>query len=74
MHCSHVNFSMIQILNFGEDEIVSMFYACGLHLLCIVPILIIQPYSVKHDLFVVAITFVSSGMFISHRGFYVVTN
>jgi hypothetical protein len=32
----------IQILNFGEDEIASVFYACGLHVLCIVPILIIH--------------------------------
>ena len=40
---------MIQISNFGEDEIVSMFYACGLHALYIVPMLIIQPHSGKHD-------------------------
>ena len=40
---------MIQISNFREDEIVCMFYACGLHVLCIVPMLIIHPYSGKHD-------------------------
>jgi len=49
MHCSHVNFSMIQISNFGEDEIVSMFYACDLLVLCIISMLIIHPYSGKHD-------------------------
>jgi len=36
--------AMIQISNFWEDEIVSMFYACGLHVLCIVPMLIIHPH------------------------------
>jgi len=41
---------MIQISNFGEDEIGSMFYACGLHVLCIVPMLIIHPHSGKHDI------------------------
>ena len=40
---------MIQISNFGEDEIVSGFYACALHVLCIVRILIIHPHSGKHD-------------------------
>jgi hypothetical protein len=34
---------VIQILNFGEDEIISMFYACGLHVLCIVLMLICTP-------------------------------
>jgi hypothetical protein len=34
---------MIQISKFGEDEIISMFYACGLHVLCIVPISVIHP-------------------------------
>ena len=41
---------MIQILNFEEDEIVCMFYACGLHVLCIVPMLIIHLHSGKHDI------------------------
>ena len=40
---------MIQISNFGVDEIVCMFYACGLHVLCIVSVLIIHIYSGKHD-------------------------
>jgi hypothetical protein len=59
---------MIEISNFGEDEIVSMFYACGLHVLCIVPMLIIHPNSGKHDVgggnYIV-----SSGISISWRGF-----
>jgi hypothetical protein len=38
-----------QISNFGEDEIVSMFYAHGLHVLCIVPKLIIHWHSGKCD-------------------------
>ena len=41
--------AMIQISNFGEDEIVSMFYAWGLYVLCMVPMLIIHPHSVNHD-------------------------
>jgi len=41
--------AMIQISNFEEDEIVCMFYACGLHVLCIVPMLIIHLYNGKHD-------------------------
>ena len=40
---------MIQILNFGGDEIVSVFYACDLPVLCIVLMLIIHPYGGKHD-------------------------
>jgi hypothetical protein len=35
--------------NFLEDEIVSMFYMCGLHVLCIVPMLIIHLHVRKHD-------------------------
>ena len=35
--------------NFGDYEIVSMFYACGLHVLCIVSMLFIHPHIVKHD-------------------------
>jgi hypothetical protein len=38
-----------QILNFREDEIVSMFYAHGLHVLCIVPKLITHRHSGKCD-------------------------
>jgi hypothetical protein len=34
---------MIQISKFGEDEIISMFYACGLYVLCIVPMSVIHP-------------------------------
>jgi len=63
---------MIKISNFGEDKIVSMFYACGLHILCIVPMLIIHPYSGKHDV-VEAITVVLGEMSISPRDFYAVT-
>ena len=40
---------MIQISNFGQDDIVCMFYACGLQILCIVSMLIIYIYSRKHD-------------------------
>ena len=40
---------MIQISNIEEDEIVFMFYACGLHILCIVPMLIMHLDSGKHD-------------------------
>jgi hypothetical protein len=40
---------LIQILNFREDETVSIFYACCLHVLCIIPILIIHLESEKHD-------------------------
>jgi hypothetical protein len=46
-HDSIFNF---QFSNFEEDEIISMFYACGLHVLCIVPMLIIHPHSGKHDI------------------------
>jgi len=63
---------MIQILNFGEDKIVSMFYACGLHVLCIIPILIIHPI-VESMMLVEAITVVLGGISISRRGFYAVT-
>ena len=62
--------AMIQISNFGEDEIVSMFYACGLHLLYIAPMLIIHPRSEKHD---VGGGNYDCGMSISRRGFYAVT-
>ena len=48
------------------------FYACGLHVLCIVLMLIIHPYSGKHDV-VEAITVVLGEMSISRRGFYAVT-
>ena len=41
--------AIFQISNFEEDEIVSMFYACGLHVLCIVSMLFIHPHIVKHD-------------------------
>ena len=64
--------AMIQISNFREDKIVSMFYACGLYVLCIVPMLIIHPYSWKHDV-VEAITVGSGGMSISWRLFFAVT-
>ena len=63
--------AIFQFSNFREDE-VSMFYACGFHILCIVPMLNIHPHSGKHDV-VEAITVVSGGMSISWRGFYVVT-
>jgi hypothetical protein len=34
---------MIQILKFGEGEINSMFYACGLYVLCVVPMSVVHP-------------------------------
>jgi hypothetical protein len=34
---------MIQISKFGEDEIISMFYTCGLYVLCVVPMSVIYP-------------------------------
>jgi hypothetical protein len=63
---------VIQISNFREDEIVSMFYVCGLYVLCIVPMLIIHPI-VESMMLVEAITVVPGEMFISRRGFYAVT-
>ena len=42
-------FVFFQISKFGEDEIFSMLYACGLHVLCIVSMLIIHLHSGKHD-------------------------
>ena len=45
----HPSHAIFQISNFGENKIVFMFYACGLHVLCIVLMLIIHPYSGKHD-------------------------
>ena len=62
---------MIQISNFGEDEIVSKFYAYGLQVLYIVPMLIIHPI-VGSMMLVEAIMIVSGIMSISRRGFYVV--
>ena len=59
--------AMIQILNFGEDEIVSMFYACDLFVICIISMLIIHPYS--GNMMLVEAIMVS----ISRRGFYAVT-
>ena len=41
--------AVFQISNFGEDKLVSMFYACGLHVVWIVPMLIIYSHSRKHD-------------------------
>ena len=41
--------AMIPISNFGEDEIICMFYTHSLHVLCIVSMLIIYIYSGKHD-------------------------
>ena len=45
-----------------------MFYACGLHVLYIVPILIIHLYSGRHDVGG-GITVVLGGISISRRGF-----
>jgi hypothetical protein len=34
---------LIRSSKFGEDEIISMFYAYGLHILCAVPMSVIHP-------------------------------
>jgi hypothetical protein len=54
-------------------NIVFMFYACGLHGLCIVPMLIIHPHSGKHDVGGGNHALCLGGMSILWRGFYVVT-
>ena len=63
----HVPWFKFQIL--WKDEIVFLFYACGLHVLCIVPI-----PTVGSMILVEAIMVVSGGMSISRRGFEAVIN
>jgi hypothetical protein len=64
--------AIFQISNYGEDEIISMFYACGLHVLCIVPMLVIHPIF-RSMMLVQTIMVVSDGMSISWRDFSAVT-
>jgi hypothetical protein len=62
--------AMIQISKFREDKIISMFYACYLHVLCIVLMSVIHP--IVGSIMLVETITVLSGMSISRRDFYVV--
>jgi hypothetical protein len=57
---------MIQSSKFGEDEIISMFYACGLHVLCVVPMSVIHPI-VGSIMLVKAITVVKWNVYLAER-------
>jgi hypothetical protein len=57
---------MIQISKFGEDEIISMFYVCGLHVLCVVPMSVIHPI-VGNIMLVEAITVVKWNVHLAER-------